>query len=168
MMKWLFAVCALALVGTASHVFAGDDANSATDKLFVQGAASGGMLEVQLGQYAAQNATGGDVRSFAQQMVDDHSKANDGLKKAAALQQIEVPAALTPDDQKTLDRLESLKGDDFDKAYVKQMVDDHQKTVAAFEQESKQTAGPLRDFADQTLPILRHHLEMAQDLSKKY
>ena len=61
-----------------------------------------------------------------------------------------------------------LTGKSFDQAFVKQMVDDHTSTIKAFENESKNgTDADLKSWVDKTLPTLRDHLKMAQDLQKK-
>ena len=47
-------------------------------------AAQAGMVEVKLGEVAAQKATKPDVKEFGAMMVSDHSKANNELKAIAA------------------------------------------------------------------------------------
>ncbi|MFD2787159.1 DUF4142 domain-containing protein [Hymenobacter rubripertinctus] len=56
------------------------------DTEFITHAASGGMLEVELGTAVAANAASREAKEFANQMVSDHSKANAGLKSLAAQQ----------------------------------------------------------------------------------
>ena len=130
--------------------------------------ASGGMLEVRLGQYASANAADIAVRHFGENMVDDHSKANEELRTIASEKSIETPKVLAQKDQEILDRLEKLMGAEFDKAYMAQMVEDHKKDVAACEKEASQgTEVRVKGFAEKTLPTLRHHLEMAQMLAGK-
>ncbi len=68
-------------------------------------------------------------------------------------------------DFRTANRLESLSGKEFDQAYIKQMVEDHQKAISKFEtaQQNVEDA-ELKQFASDTLPKLRDHLKMAQDI----
>jgi putative membrane protein len=158
-----FSLCILTLIGATMAA----DEPSTQDKEFVASAASGGMLEVRLGVYASFNAASPDVKKFAEHMVGDHTQANQQLHSLATQQPIEIPRALNHDDQQVLDRLESLKGAEFDKAYVAQMVKDHQDDIAAFEKETEAGSDTIiKAFAERTLPVLKHHLEMAQDLSK--
>jgi putative membrane protein len=63
------------------------------DRGFVMEAAHDGMMEVELGRIAAQKASSDDVKSFAQRMVDDHSKANDELLQLASQKGITLPRA---------------------------------------------------------------------------
>ena len=127
----------------------------------------GGMAEVELGKLAAQKATRGDVKQFGQKMVDDHTKANDQLKQVASKENIPIPDALDSKHQSRIDKLSKLSGDDFDKAYVKDQVKDHQADVREFSLEAQNGTDPnIKAFASETLPTLQEHLQMAKDLSK--
>jgi len=137
------------------------------DATFVKTAASGGMLEVELGKLAAARAKNDDVKKFGERMVKDHTKANEELKAAAKAAGVEVPAKLMDKHQKTLDMFAGYKGDDFDRAYVKDMVKDHEEDVALFTRASRDLKSKeLKDFATKTLPTLKEHLEMVKKLDK--
>jgi putative membrane protein len=138
------------------------------DTAFVKKAARGGLAEVELGQLAVQKASSEEVKKFGQRMVDDHSKANDELKQVAAQEHIDLPQDLSAKDKATKARLEKLSGEQFDKAYMTDMVKDHQKDVAEFEHESKTAKVPaVKSFAQQTLPTLREHLKEAEKIAPK-
>ncbi len=139
-----------------------------TDEQFVAHAASGGMAEVKLSQFAADHATNADVKSFAQHMVTDHTKANDNLKQAAAGANITVPADIDARDKAMGDRVMAMKGDDFDRGFMRANIRDHEKTIALFEAEASHGKNDaLKGFATSTLPTLRDHLKMAQDIGGK-
>ena len=134
----------------------------AADRDFALEAARAGQKEVQLGNLAASQAGAPPVRDFAQQMVADHSAANDELKTLASAAGLTLPAV------EPASSLADLTGAQFDQAYVAEMVSDHQKAVALFEKEANQgTHKALRDFATAQLPTLSHHLQMAQELQAK-
>jgi putative membrane protein len=138
-------------------------ASTGGDQGFVKEAAMGGLAEVELGRLATQKAQSSEVKQFGQRMVDDHSKANDQLKPIAQRENVPVPTQLTGKEKTLYDRLSKLSGAQFDRAYMRAMVDDHRKDVAAFRRES--TGGKDMDvkmFASQTLPTLEDHLKMAQ------
>ena len=123
---------------------------------------------MQAGQNAASNATNADVKTFGQRMVTDHSKANDELKQLATTKGLTLPASLSADTQKKVDDLSKKKGKDFDKAYMDNMVKDHEKDVAEFEKESKSAQDPdLKAWVTKTLPTLQDHLKMAKETQKK-
>ena len=137
-----------------------------TDSTFVKKAAQGGMAEVELGQLATQKASSEEVKKLGQRMVDDHTKANDQLKKVAAEKNIQLPDGLDAKDKAIKARLEKLSGEQFDKAYMKDMVKDHKKDVAEFQKESQNGKDPaVKNFAQETLPKLQDHLQEAQKIA---
>ncbi len=139
----------------------------AADQDFATKAASGGMLEVQLGQLAASKGNNPAVREFGQRMVKDHSKANDELKSIAPQANVTLPTGLSRSEQVTYDRLSKLSGADFDMAYANDMVADHEHDVAEFKRES--TSGQnetLKNFAAKTLPTMQSHLDQAREMLK--
>jgi putative membrane protein len=141
---------------------------SAADQSFVKKAAAGGMAEVELGKLATEKASNDDVKKFGQRMVDDHSKANDQLKQLASQKGITVPSDLEAKDKALKDRLSKLSGAEFDRAYMKNMVRDHNKDVAEFRKESKSAKdNDLKNFASQTLPTLEDHLKQAKSIAPK-
>ncbi len=133
------------------------------DSKFLTSAASGAMMEVELGNLAQQQGVNARVKEFGAMMVRDHSKANDELKKIAAERQVTLPAELSNHHQMMVDDLKKKTGKDFDKAYIDMMVDDHHEDIEAF----KDAAGnavesDIRGFAARTLPTLQTHLDSAQ------
>jgi putative membrane protein len=141
---------------------------SESDKAFVMKAAQGGMAEVTGGQTASTQATNADVKSFGSQMVTDHSKANEELKTLATQKGLALPADTDEDHKKKLAELSAKTGADFDKAYMKDMVADHEKDVKEFENASQNAQDPdLKAWATKTLPTLKHHLEMAKSTNAK-
>jgi putative membrane protein len=139
-----------------------------SDKKFVRDAAQGGMAEVELGKLATEKASSDDVKKFGQRMVDDHSKANDELKQVAESEGIQVPDKLNAKDEATKERLSKLSGEQFDRAYMRDMVRDHTQDVADFKRESTNGSDPqVKDFAAKTLPTLQSHLREAEKIAPK-
>ena len=145
-------------------------AQAPTTEDFVKTVASSDMFEIQSGQLAAENAQNGDVKSFGQEMVDDHSKTSDDLKELIEDEgiKVELPAKLHEEHQTKLDKLKGLSGNQFDKTYVQMQVKAHEKAVSLFE--AYAAAGEnddLKDWAEDTLPKLKEHLKEANDLNVK-
>jgi putative membrane protein len=137
------------------------------EKTFVKEAAMGGMAEVELGRLAQQNAQNDDVKQFGARMVQDHTAANEQLMTIVAAKDVTVPQQLDQKHRQTFDKLEKMKGAEFDRAYMREMVEDHDKTVKKFRQEAQQGNDPdLKAFAQTTLPVLEQHHKLAQDISK--
>jgi putative membrane protein len=133
------------------------------DRKFIEEAAQGGMAEVEHGKLAAQRATHPQVKQFAERMVADHTKAHDELKTIAGARGVTPPTTVERKHHRQMEKLGKLQAADFDHEYMKQMVDDHKKTVALFEKQAKSGKdGDLKSFAIKTLPTLKEHLAQAQ------
>jgi len=140
----------------------------AADHKFAMAAAMGGMMEVELGKLAAEKGASDEVRQFGQRMVDDHSKANSELMQLASGKGMTLPTAPDAKHQAEMRKLSALSGEKFDKEYVKMMVKDHKKDVAAFEKEAGGGMdAELKAFAASALPTLREHLQMIQRINDK-
>ncbi|MGE5547618.1 MAG: DUF4142 domain-containing protein [Solirubrobacterales bacterium] len=143
-------------------------AAASSDRGFVADAASAGMSEVAMAQLAMDRARDPDVRAYASHLAQDHSRSSDKLRVAASQAGVGVPARLDAEDQAKVDKLSTLSGTAFDRAFLNQMVADHQETVNDFEREaSRGDSAPLRSYADQSLPALRQHLAEAQALAHR-
>jgi putative membrane protein len=155
-----------------SPAYAASDAKSdklsSGDKSFIKDAATGGMMEVELGKLAAEKAGSDKVKAFGRQMQDDHSKANDELKNLAKDKGVELPTSLGVKQKLTVERLSKLSGEDFDRQYMKTMIDDHKTDVSHFEKEASKAKDPdVKAFASKTLPTLKKHLQMAETTGKE-
>jgi len=138
---------------------------SSQDRDFLMDAAMGGMMEVELGRVAAQQAASEGVKQFGQRMVDDHSKANTELMTLATSKGITLPTERDAKHKEHVTKLSAMSGAEFDRAYMNMMVSDHNKDVAAFEKESAKGGDPdLKAFATKTLPTLKEHQQMAKAL----
>lgn len=135
------------------------------DQQFVLDAGSGGLYEVQAGQKALTKSSDGRVRTVAQHMIDDHTKANNALMALA--QRKGVPAAsIVPNAQhlSMLQRLDTLSGTDFDREYMTQQRNAHTEAIAKYQAQANNGFDrDLRDFAASTLPTLRGHLDMVNN-----
>jgi|SRR5579871_938347 len=147
---------------------AGPGTTQSGDQRFIKEAADGGMAEVELGQLAQDKASSPDVKQFAERMVKDHSQANDQLKQIAMQKGVTLPSTPSKKDEATKDRLSKLSGDAFDRAYMSDMVKDHKKDIAEFQRESTSGRDPdVKQFASQTLPTLKEHLQQAESVNPK-
>ena len=156
---WLIA----ALLACASLGAVAQGALDAADRKFITEAASGGLAEVELGKLAQLQAADAEVKEFCSRMAQDHSKANDELKRIADAKGVPVPAQPDPKHQKDIERLRALSGAAFDREYMKHMVADHRKDVAEFRKEARAAKdSDVKDFAAKTLPTLQEHLKMAE------
>jgi putative membrane protein len=162
----LAGMAAVTLITGAAFAQKPSNANRlASDNKFLVNAAQGGMAEVEMGRLAEQHASSDQVKKFGQQMVTDHSKINDQLKKVASKEGETVPTEVNAKEKATIDKLSNLNGAEFDHAYMTDMVKDHKEDVSEFKKEADSGDNPeLKAFASQNLPTFQEHLKLAQDV----
>ena len=140
---------------------------NAQDSNFVMKAAMGGMMEVEAGKTAQQNAANDRVKSFGTMMVNDHSKANSELMALAGGRGITIPNALPADMQKHMEEMSKMKGKQFDSHYMSMMVKDHAEDISLFEKQANSGTDPeLKAWAQKTLPVLQTHRDSATAVNK--
>jgi putative membrane protein len=138
----------------------------AADHIFMDNAARANMAEIQMGQLAEKNGQSQEVKNFGKRMVTDHTAADNNLKQVAEKQGVTLPSNLSSTDKAALERLDKLHGEAFDKAYMHDMVRDHEHDVAAFRRDEKNIKdAQLKDWVINTLPTLESHLTEAKKVA---
>lgn len=153
---------------------------SAGDRDFVEDMAIGGMAEVELGRMAMERGASAEVKQFGDMMVKDHSTAGDELKQVAMQHSIPMPAGLDQKHQDLKTTLSNLRGAEFDREYMKAMVDGHEDVVDRLqtrasadrfgddkgevnpERSDNPVEAALNQWAARALPTVRHHLDEAK------
>ncbi len=158
------ALCACLTCTAFAQAVSGTPSTASKDDInFTKHAANDGVAEVKLGQLAMDKSSHAGIKKLAQRMVEDHSKANDELRSLAQGKQIMLPPPA--DASPAIDSLKNKHGAKFDRAWIDMIVKSHQKAVAMFTTEKRQAQDPdVRNFTNETLPVLNTHLEMAQKL----
>jgi len=160
--------CVLLAAGVAAFGQAAGQA-STMDKHFVHEALVGGMAEVQLGQLASQKGTSTDIKQFGQKMVEDHTRMGDHMKTVAGEVGVIPPTALSAQDQTLKARLEGLSGAQFDSAYIRAMVMDHETDLKAFQNEAASgSSQAVKDAASQGAAVVSQHLEMIKQIAETH
>lgn len=137
---------------------------SATE--FVTTVAASDAFEIQSSELAAQRAARQDVKTLASEMVTAHRQTTQELTQLTATNNMPAPTPqLSATQQTSLSNLRNQSGQSFDDAYLDAQVAAHENAVRTFEQYAANgEAGPLRDWAQTTLPKLRDHLQRVQSL----
>ncbi len=133
---------------------------------FMEKAAIGGMLEVELGKIAQKQGSDSRVKDFGALMVKDHGKANDELKSIAAVKNVTLPTTFPAKEQAHIDEMKKMSGKDFDKHYIDMMVNDHVKDIELFKTATNSPDTAVNKFANKVLPIIQGHHQKAEDISK--
>ncbi len=141
---------------------------SPTTADFVKEVAISDMFEIQSNKLGQDKGNAAE-KSFASQMVTDHTKTNSELKSMVSSGKVkaQLPTALDISHQSKLDKLKGESGKDFSSDFDSIQVDAHKDAVSLFERYAKGgDNADLKEWAGKTLPALKHHLEMAQNLKK--
>jgi putative membrane protein len=142
--------------------------STSADQDFVTKAAQGNSAEVALGQIVAGKTKNPAVKQFAQMMVKDHTAALNELQELAQSKNLNFNDALPEDAQSLQTKLSSDTGTQLDKDYMDGMLEDHEKDVQEFTDQSQKAKDPdLKQWASKTLPILQKHLEKAQQIDAR-
>jgi len=163
-----YVVCCAALGLACLGLARVQGADAASDQEFVLKASAGGLAEGNLGAIAVKQASDPAVKKFAQHMVSDHDKANKELIDLSNKKKLRVAPRMDAEHDALSAKLLKLTGADFDREYMAGQVKDHKDTVALFESEAKSGKDEdVKKWAEKTLPIIRDHLKMAQDVQGK-
>jgi putative membrane protein len=141
---------------------------SPSDKEFVMTVAQSNFAEVQLGLLAGQKSANADVRAFAARMVQDHGKTMETMRKLVTDKGLVLPSEPANESVTAARDLAGKSRADFDRPFMAQMVADHEKAVAKFDEASRTAAdADVKSFAATTLPTLQEHLRMAKEIQTK-
>jgi putative membrane protein len=155
-------------LGVAAALMCSIGLASAQDKAsqkFIKEAIEGNLAEVQMGQLAQEKAQSADVKSFGQMLVQDHGQANQQLTSVAGNMGVTPPSEPNRKQKADHARMTKMSGAKFDQAFAKHMVADHKKDIRDYDKQSKKNDA-AGQYAQQTLPTLRKHLETSQSLGK--
>lgn len=145
-----------------------DAQKKGADHQFAIKAAQGNMAEIELGKLALKKSTNEEVKQFAQTIIGDHTSAQTELKSLASRQGINLPGGIDQMSKSTVTQLDKLTGAAFDRAFIEDMVKDHDQAVNDFETEaSSGSDAALKDWASKTVPTLKEHQRMAKEIAAK-
>ena len=136
------------------------------DAAFLKDAAQAGHMEVEGSRLALSKASSAQVKSFAQQIIDDHARAGAELATLAAAKGVKLSDDPSLAQKAKLKLLGTHEGAKFDAKYAETVgVSAHEDAVKLFSKASTEANDPdVKAFAAKTLPTLQHHLEMARSM----
>lgn len=141
---------------------------SRADQAFVAFASQSGVVNAQTGQLAMQRGASGRVKQFGQQLMTDQNGINDALQQIVQQDNLTLPTQPSPMQEAQDRRLNVLYGQDFDKAFVSAQVTHTAQAIAMYQREAQSGHDPaLKQFAQETLPVLRRHYALAQALNQE-
>ena len=156
----VFAMSAFGLASAQEVALATDS----PDAKFLTDAARGDVAEIKMGQLAQQRGQSEGVREFGKMLEEDHSKAGKKTSELAKDLNVVPPAQPSAEQMAKYAELEKLSGAEFDRAFAAEMVEGHQEEIAKYEKQAQSGNSKVAELAEDALPTLRHHLEVAQGL----
>ena len=140
---------------------------SAETREYVQTATMGDMFEIEASKVALMRAQSAEVKKFAQDMIDAHTKTSDEMKSRLARVGliVELPAMLDAEHQKMLDDLKAASQQSFEGRYISQQKDAHEAALMLHTNYAMRGTVPdLKAFAADTVPKVEMHVKMASQL----
>jgi putative membrane protein len=166
-MKSILPIALLSLLAAIPAASAQTTTNS-NDAKFIDKMARDGTAEVELGKLAEQKSSNPQVKTFAQRLVSDHTKANQQLMPIAQRDGVSPPKSVDKEHSTLQARLAKLNGQAFDRAFVQAQVEDHRKDIQYLQQQAQAVQDPnLKSFIQQTLPVMQQHLQMAEQIENQ-
>jgi putative membrane protein len=139
-----------------------NNSDTSMDNQFMRKAAEINLEEIRVGRLAATKGVAADIRNMGKMLENDHSKSLNQLTTLSMKKNVTIPQELDVDAQNDYRKLDDRNGREFDKKFSDMMVDGHKEAISLFEKEASKTNDPdIRNYANQTLPVLHKHLDEA-------
>lgn len=140
-----------------------------TEAEFLVEAAAFSLAEVELAKKAQSKASSADVKQMAKTIESDHGKLYEEIKQLAGNKQITIPAGTTDKAQNDLKKMDEKSGEDADKQFCEQLVDDHDDMIKKFEKAQEKVEDiDVKNWVTKALPILRNHLDHAMTCHQNF
>lgn len=134
------------------------------DSDFIEKAAARGMAELRVARLAVERSTDPRIRSFAQQLVSDHEKANAELSTLAGQKGVSLPQE---NNDRGFKNLSDKTGAEFDQKFVDHISKEHGDEIELFDKASRKSDdADVAAFASKRLPALQEHRRVAKDMEK--
>ncbi|MFU9138099.1 DUF4142 domain-containing protein [Erwinia tasmaniensis] len=139
---------------------------SSGDEKALKDMAQADINEVAAAKIALSKAHSGEVKAFAQQMVDDHGGALTKVQAVAQQKGVALPTEPDASHKAMAARLEKQSGGTFDKVYMKNAgTKDHKMVLSTLKSDARKIKDPdVKALADAHLPVVEQHLKSAQKL----
>jgi putative membrane protein len=138
------------------------------DAEYISDAYSNGLCEIEAAKRAKEYASAQETRELASMLIESHVKLNDKLQRLAGEKQVSLQQGLTPGQLEELKQNGDQQGVEYDKAYLSDVVNKHQKSISMFEKASnKSEDAQVKELFGSALPELRNHLDMAMNARNK-
>ena len=150
---------AIVALFAASSAFAAEKPS----RTFIKKAIEGNYAEVEMGKLAQQNGQNENVKQFGQMLSDDHSAANQKAIDAAKTMGVTPPDGPNAKQKADYEKMSKMSGAKFDRDFATHMIADHEKDIAEYKKEAKQSDA-AGEYAKGQIDVLQKHLQTAKSL----
>lgn len=135
-------------------------------RVFVQSVALSSMAAIEGSKLALERSGDPAVRRYAAQIINDHTRSSDRLRKIALTSAIAAPERLDDEHARKLDELRQASGAEFDRKYVQMQAEEHDRFLPIHTGYANDRGGNyhLRDFAADEVTVLKSHARQLQAL----
>lgn len=147
----------------------GDHQQRNPDQHFIKEAAADNQFEIQTSQYVAQQAQDPQVKQLAERLVQDHRRSQQQLQQIAQQLNMKLPDEFEQWQQAKLQAMQQKHGQHLEMHFAFGQVGDHMTDILKYQYQAEHAQNPqLKQFAEQTIPILQEHLQMAQRAASQW
>ncbi|HYG01016.1 MAG TPA: DUF4142 domain-containing protein [Chryseosolibacter sp.] len=145
-----------------------EDNSMEKDADFVANAVASNLAEIQLAKLASERSSSPEVKKLAQMLEEEHTKTLTELKALASAKSISVPVEPEDEAVRKMENLREEKAEDFDKKWLDEVKDMHEKSIDKFEKRSEKSEdAEVKALASKTLPHLKMHKEKIEQCEEK-
>jgi putative membrane protein len=125
------------------------------------------MAEVETGKIALQKSQNAEVKAFAQQMIDDHTKGLDEVKTVAQAKNVTLPTEPDAKHKAMAKKLQAMSGEKFDTAYMEMAGEKSHKEAHALVVKTQSSAkdADVKALAAKLQPVIDQHMGHVQQLA---
>ncbi|NJC05486.1 putative membrane protein [Sphingomonas kaistensis] len=140
-------------------------ANPSADQTYVNNAAASDIFEIESSKLALEKATLPSIKTYAQMMIDEHTKSSNELMAAVVQGKLTGRIAMPAEQAAKLEALKGLSGAAFDRQYLADQCAGHQDTLAKVNAYlASAPAGPLKDHAAKVTGVVQKHLNSLEKI----
>ena len=132
------------------------------------------QMEIGMGTMAMQKGQSRQVRDFGRRLRGDHRSNDRDVMRVARREHIDLTQSASMEDRmsgrdrRAMDDLNNANGREFDRAFLRTMAEGHgdmeRQLISA---RDRLNDGPVRSLVTSTIPAIRRHQRMAQNLESR-
>ena len=132
---------------------------------YVAAAGASDMYEIQSSQTVLQTTQDPKIKSFAQMMIQHHTKSTAQVKAAAKTAKVKAKPMLMPAQAEMLTQLKAETGTTRDQTYVAQQKQAHQQALTLHQSYAADgTNAALKTVAANVVPVVQQHIDMLKTM----